>query len=142
MILCISALSFNPFSGNAKDNDWLYGQWVTVGVSKEIVERNAQKSINPVEKHILIFKENGDLIRYSQNAGLKKILLDFKVDDTSVLMQPKTKNDFISFGKIREDGKLEIYIPPKGGFLYKKNGMPLSEIDLEGSLPTVTLKLR
>lgn len=134
LIIC-----FLVFSSIAKadDSEWIYGLWVTVGVSQEVADKHYQETNTPVEKHIIYFDENGTMLRYSKSVGFKKLLIEFKVEGDVVMMKPKTEIKFFPLSRRRSDGKLEIYYPPKGGFLYEKTDKNIFDINLEGT-PEIT----
>ena len=118
----------------AKNNDWIYGNWLTVSVTESIVKYHKIKRNAEIEKHILIFMRDGELRRYSEKRGLIRLLIDFRVEGDIVMMHPHTEKKFFPLAKKLEDGKLELLVP-NGRYIYVKldDNINIIDLDLSGS---------
>ena len=106
-------------SQDAKNNDWVYGNWLTVSVTESIVEYHKKKRNAEIEKHVLFFMRDGELRRYSEKKGWVRLLIDFRVEGDIVMMHPHTEKKYLPLAKKLEDGKLELLVP-NGRYIYVK----------------------
>jgi hypothetical protein len=134
LVLTILGGCTSSRSGHAGD-EWLYGQWLTVCVSAPIVEREMTKRGSPPEKHVMVFRRDGGIRRYSPTRGWVRLLIEFRVEGDTVMMHPQTETKFLPLANRLDDGTLEILLPRHGRFIYRKlaDGVNVDDLDLSGS---------
>ena len=137
--LCVPALALVAGCGGRgqmrSGDEWLYGQWVTVSVSASVVERRKAKTGEPVEMHVMVFRRDGEMHRYSAKRGWVRLLVDFRVEGDTVMMHPQTEKRFFPLARRLEDGGLELLVAREERFVYRKlpEGVSVEALDLSGS---------
>ena len=111
---------------------WLHGRWLHVAISSDTattMESELRKP--PRQKHMLVFRPDGELRRYSPQKGWAKLLMDFDVREDTVLLRPQTQNPSPLMAEKTDEGLLKVCMPKYGDFYYKKLDpkIRLEEID-------------
>lgn len=112
--------------------DWIYGTWVTEKVSSDIVAQNAIDKKGPVEKHAMVFYDDGKIKRIAKNKKALRLMMEFRMNGTLLELKPFGQDKFSAYGEIQPDGMMKMYISKDSYYVYKKLVNPFSEKDLDG----------
>lgn len=112
--------------------DWVYGTWVTEKVSTDIVAQNAMDKKGPVEKHAMVFYQDGKIKRIAKNNKDMRLMMEFRMTGPFLEMKPIGQDTFSVYGELQPDGSMKMYISKDSYYIYKKLDSPFTEKDLGG----------
>jgi len=103
------------------DQAWLHGRWLHVAVSSDTTTcTESTQPKPPTGKHLLVFRPDGELRRYSPKKGWARLLLDFNVSEDTVVLHPQTQDQSCLMAEKTDEGLLMVCMPRYGNFYYKK----------------------
>ncbi|WP_300671228.1 hypothetical protein [Desulfoluna sp.] len=100
---------------------WIHGRWLQVAVAADTTPGVVPKlQKKPGKKHLLLFRPDGEVRRYSPRKGWDRLRLDFLVSKDSVTLSHQNRDHFSLAGEKTAEGLLKVCIPRYGDFYYKK----------------------
>lgn len=114
------------------EHAWLHGRWLQVAISSgAATTMESEQRKPPRQKHMLVFRPDGELRRYSPQKGWARLLMNFDVTGDTVLLTPYTQNSISLVAGKTDEGLLKVCMPRYGDFYYKKLDpkIRLEEID-------------
>ncbi|MCP4352979.1 MAG: hypothetical protein GY795_46610 [Desulfobacterales bacterium] len=136
-ILIISSIFFVCCSNNKQnhnDTPELNGKWLTISFSEEALKRHNSKFDEPLEKHIMVFLQDGEWRRYSPEKGWSKMLLEYKLENNEFFARPFKKTEFKKIGTYKEPDILIFELRKNHKITYKRidNSINIHDLDLSG----------
>lgn len=123
-----------------QDQAWLHGRWLHVAVSSDTATcTESTQPPPPKGKHLLVFRPDGELRRYSPQKGWARLLMDFNVSEDSVVLHPQTQDQSCLMAEKTDEGLLMVCMPKYGNFYYKKVD-PTTRLDQINFLQPPTYK--